>query len=164
MLESWLLQLRLFPRQFCQTLQALAQRFLTAGVGLVMPLALFIGFSHGGSSWGEGRPSGSGRLAPTGAATAPEVDAWRNLIHPLVEDKPVEEPTREQCDHRGPMQERRAGRGAHGLPTGRMAEPAPVWVWLPSLVNRDDPSEPLFQLQPQTWTYQTLLPWTDPVL
>ncbi|MFM7425980.1 MAG: hypothetical protein ACKO7W_13485 [Elainella sp.] len=167
MLESWLLQIRLFPRRFWQALrwqalQALAQRFLAAVVGLVMPLALFVGFSQGFSS------SASRSAAPVRTATALEFETWRNLSHPRAEAKPEDIPAREQCDRRGARQERRTGREPNGLPvveTASTSELTLAEILLPALGEFDASWEPLpVQTQPQTWTYQTLLPWSNPVL
>jgi hypothetical protein len=147
MLDLWLLQLRLFPRQLWQTLQALAQRCLTVLVGLVMPLVLFLGFSSGLGRSELGRAA----LEPIQAATALGRDAWRNLSHSRVEADPTEVARRDQSDRRGAMQERRAGQSLDWQP--QIDQPNLDQVWLPGGFGDTSPSEP--------WLYQTLLPGVD---
>lgn len=163
MIESWLIQLRLFPRQFWQDLQGMAQRFLTALVGLVMPVVLWVGFSPG--SIGAARPI---RPMPSRPDIALGLELWRNLSHPLVESKCQPVPGREQCDRRGAMQDWRAGQALEWQPVLVNQQPhGQVFasLWLPALIQFDiatEPPMPPFQVQPRSWTYQTLLPWRDP--
>ncbi len=141
----------------------MTQRFLAALVGLVMPVVLWVGFSPG--STGAARPTQPMSSRPDMVLG---LEFWHNLSHPLIEGKFQPVPGREQCDRRGAMQDWRTGRALEWRPALVNQEPHDrtfANLWLPALIQFDDATEsllPPFQVQTQSWIYQTLLPWRDP--
>jgi len=132
MLDSLILQVRLFPRQVWQSLRALGQTLMASLMALLMPVALLLGLGQPGRTVGENF----------------NVESWATLLHPVPTRSYEELPPVEASDRRGAMAEHRGDRE-------RLFD----WVAAnqPDLTSTVLPNM-IIQIQLERWTYQTLLP------
>ena len=136
MVDSLILQVRLFPQQVWQSLRALGQSLvaslMASLITVLMPVALLLG------------------LAPPGRTGEESfnVESWATLLHPVPTRSYEELPSVEASDRRGAMAENRSDRERlfHWVAAN---QPNLTSTVLPDMV---------IQLQAERWTYQTLLP------